>query len=314
MITENRNLQNKRTVAMLKIRAQVLRYAREWLDEHGYVEVQGPTIIPGFGMESGSFSVKYFDQEAYLVRGLHPYASAFVASLGKIYTVAPFFRAEKVRTQRHLTEYWRIEIAQQCELDAIIEVQEKLIGHVCRSLSRENEELLKCFDRSIADLAELRTPFCKLTYDEVVEILQRDGFAVFWGQKIAQEMERHLSLKFNSPFFVTKVPTASETFLYELDSERPELSLSVDLLAPEGFGEIGGGAQMITQKEVILSKMAEEGVGVADQEWYLGLIQDGLVPFSEFAIGVERLVQWICKLTTIEEAVAFPRLPGSAYP
>jgi asparaginyl-tRNA synthetase len=144
--------------------------------------------------------------------------------------------------------------------------------------------------------------------------LQKDDFDVFWGQKIDQELESHLSLKFDSPFFITKFPISSGTFLYEPDPERPELSLSVDLLAPEGFGEIGGGAQMIAQREVILEKMVEEGLGAAGREWFMSLMQHGVASFSEFAIGLERLVQWMCKLPGIEEAVAFPRLPGRAYP
>src|SRR3989304_6790974 len=134
---DGRDFRGEKTRAVLEIRAKVLRAAREWFDQHGYIEVQGPTIIPAVGDWPSSFEVKYFDKKAYLTQGLQPYANAFVASLGKVYTVAPTFRAEKLRTRRHLTEYWRIEVAQQCESDAIIGIQEKFVDYVCRNLSRE---------------------------------------------------------------------------------------------------------------------------------------------------------------------------------
>ena len=300
--------------AVLKIRAQVLRAAREWFDQHSYVEVQGPTIIPAVGDWPSSFEVKYFDKKAYLTQGLQPYANAFVASLGKVYTVAPTFRAEKLRTRRHLTEYWRIEVAQQCELDAIIGIQEKLVAHICRTLSETGVQMLKYFNRSVKDLAKVQTPFPRLTYDEAIDMLQRDGFNISWGQKLDWELENHISLRFNQPFFIMKFPIAIETFFHKSDPEKPELTLSADLLAPKGYGEIGSGAQRITEKEVMSDKMTEENIDPADQRWYMNFMQRGSIPHSGFAIGLERLIQWICKLPDIREASAFPRLPDNVYP
>ena len=302
---------NEKIMAIIKIRAKLLQAARFWLNQNDYVEVHGPTIIPAVGDWPSSFEVKYFDKKAYLTQGLQPYANAFVANLGKIYTIAPAFRAEKSPTRRHLTEYWRIEVAQQGELDTIIGIQEELVAHICHSLSKEAMETLKYFNRSVKDLDEIRTPFLRLTYDEVVGILQRDGLNISWGQKIDWELENHLSLRFNQPFFILKFPIGIETFFHKSDPEKPELTFSADLLAPEGYGEVGSGAQMITEREVMSKKMAEENIDPADQLWYMSFMQFDSVPHSGFAIGLERLIQWICKLTQIEEATAFPRLYGS---
>lgn len=304
---------NKKTLAILKIRAKLLRAARYWLDQNGYVEVNGPTIVPAVGDWPGYFEVKYFDRKAYLTQGLQPYSNAFVASLGKVYTIAPTFRAEKLRTRRHLTEYWRIEVAQQCELDTIIEVQEEIVAHICHSLSEEAIETLRCFNRSVKDLEKIRTPFHRLTYDEAINMLQKDGFNISWGQKLDWELENHLSLRFNQPFFIMKFPIGIETFFHKSDPEKPELTLSGDLIAPDGYGEIGSCAQMITDKEDLFKKMMEENIDLADQRWYTSFLQS-FVSHSIFVIGLERFIQWMCRLKDIAETSAFPRLPDSFYP
>jgi asparaginyl-tRNA synthetase len=313
-MVDGNNLQSEKSKAVMKIRAKLLDAARWWLSQHDYVEVHGPTIIPAVGDWPCSFEVRYFDKKAYLTQGLQPYANAFVASLGKIYTIAPTFRAEKLRTKRHLTEYWRIEVAQQCELDTIIGIQEELVAHICHSVSEEAVEMLRCFNRSVKDLAKVQTPFFRLTYDEAIDMLQRDGLNISWGQKLDWELENHLSLRFNQPFFIIKFPIGIQTFFHKSDPEKPELTLSADLLAPEGYGEIGSGAQRITEKEVMLKKMTEENVDPADQRWCMNFMQRNPAPHSGFSMGLERLIQWICKLGQIKEATAFPRLYDTVYP
>lgn len=299
---------DEKAVAVLKVRAKVLQAARCWLDQNGYVEVQGPTLIPEVGDWPGYFEVKFFDKKAYLTQGLQPYSNVFVASMGKVYTVAPTFRAEKLTSKRHLAEYWRIEVAQKGELDSIIEVQENLVSHICHSVAKEASQELECCNRSTEDLAKVKIPFPKITYDEAVEMLQEDRFDVCWGQKLDWELEKQLSLKFNQPFFISKFPIDVEMFFHKADPEKPELTLSVDLLASEGYGEIGSGLQMITEKEVITQKMAEENIDPSDQLWVMSFMRGDSVPQSGFAFGLERLVQWICKLTNISDAVAFPRV------
>jgi len=310
----DRDFQSEKNKAIMKIRAKVLDAARCWLNQNGYIEVHGPTIIPAVGDWPGSFEVKYFDKKAYLTQGLQPYARTFVASFGKVYTIAPTFRVEKARTRRHLTEYWRIEVAQKCDLDTIIKIQEELVAHICHSLSKDARVELKCLRRQVKDLCKVKKPFPRLTYDEVIDILQKDGFNVSWGQKLDWELENNLSLRFDQPFFITEFPVGVETFFFKSHPNRPELTLSVDLLAPEGYGEMGSGGQMIDEKKVLLKKMAEEKIEQGDQKWYINFMQYRTFPQSGFMIGLERLIQWICKLIHIKEASAFPRLLDSIYP
>jgi asparaginyl-tRNA synthetase len=310
-----RNLWSEKSIAVMKLRAKLLDAVRWWFNRHGYTEVHGPTIIPAVGDWPSSFEVKYFDKKAYLTQGLQPYADAFIAGLGKIYTIAPAFRAEKLRTRRHLTEYWRIEAeTPRSDLDGILGIQEGLVTDICCTLSKEAREELKCLRRNVGDLMKVQKPFPRLTYDEVVEMLQRDGFDISWGEQLNWELESHLSLRFNQPFFVTEFPVGIPTFFYKSHPKRPELTLSVDLFAPEGYGEIASGGQMIDEKEVLLKKMAEEKVELGDQRWYMDLRRYGSVPHSGFVVGLERLIWWICKLKHIREASAFPRLFDSIYP
>jgi len=311
----SRDLRSEKNRAIMKIRAKLLNAARCWFNRHDYIEVHGPTIIPAAGDRPNCFEVKYFDKKAYLTQGLQPYTDAFMASLGKIYTIAPAFRVEKLRTRRHLTEYWRIEAeAPQCDLGGVIRIQEELLTHICHSLSKEASEELNCLRRQAEGMMRVQTPFPKLTYDEVIEMLQKDGYNIQWGEELSWELENHLSLQFNQPFFITDFPISIGRFFYKPHPQRPELTLSADLLAPEGYGEIASGGQMIDEKDVLLRKMAEEKIEPEDQRWYMDLKQYGFIPNSGFVIGLERLVQWICKLKHIREASAFPRLFNSIYP
>ena len=188
------------------------------------------------------------------------------------------------------------------------------MSHICHSLSKEAGEMLKCFNRTVKDLERVQTPFHRLTYDEAIDLLQRDDFNVSWGQTLDWELETYLSQKFSQPFFIMKFPIGIETFFHKSDPEKPELTLSVDLLAPEGYGEIGSGLQMITEKEVMSKKMADQNIDPADQLLYMSFMQCSSVPISGFAIGLERLIQWICKLSHIKEATAFPKLYDNYFP
>jgi len=199
-------------------------------------------------------------------------------------------------------------------LDTIIGVQEQLVAPICHSLAKEAGEELEHLKLGVEDIEKVQTPFPRLTYDEAIDILQREGFSVSWGQRLDWELERHLSHRFSQPFFIVRFPVGIETFFHKPDPEKPELTLSADLLAPQGYGEIGSGAQRITEKKVLLQKMAEEKIDPADQRWYMGFMQYRAFPHSGFVIGLERLIQWMCKLVGIEEAIAFPRLYDRIYP
>jgi len=311
----NDNLWGEGKRAAIKIRAKILDAARSWFKGHNYVEVQGPIIIPATGDWPNYFEVKYFNKKAYLTHGLQQYAEVLMANLGRIYTIAPVFRAEKVRTHRHLTEYWCIEAEiPYCDLNGLIKIQEQLVGYICRSLSKEAEEELDSIQRDVKELRRIQAPFPQLTYDDAIKMLQKEGFSIQWGANLDWEHEKHLSLRFSKPFFISEFPIGIETFFYQSNPQEPGLTLSVDLFAPEGYGEISTGGQPTIEKEELLRKMKEEKIKPNEQKWYMDLKEIGCVPYSGFAIGVERLTRWICKLESIEEASAFPRLMDNIYP
>jgi asparaginyl-tRNA synthetase len=305
---------NEKMVAVLKVRAKVLQAARCWLDQNGYLEIQGPTLVPAVGDWPGHFEVKYFDKKAYLTQGLQPYADAFVASLGGVYTVAPSFRNEKMKTNRHLAEYWRIEVAQQVSFDRLIAVQEELLTHICCSLVAEAENELKYLGRSTEDLLRVKPPFCILTYEEAIETLQKYGKEICWGQEITWDLETYLSLRFDEPFFITEFPIGIHTLFYKSHPKEIGSTFTADLIAPEGYGEIGSGGQMEDEKNALARKMAEEKIEARDRRWYMSLRHPEVTPNSGFIIGFERLVQWIGKLEHINQATAFPRWADCIYP
>ena len=309
-------IRSKKMQTILRIRAKILKAARRWLELKGYTEFHAPILITA-ACEGGStlFSVKYFDRDAYLTQSWQLYAEAAIASLGKIYTVAPSFRAEKSRTRRHLTEYWHLEVEiPWCNLEGIMKVEEKLLTHICRTLCEEMPKELKALGREPEDLLRVEPPFTRITYDEVGGILQKDGVNFEWGDDLGWVEEKHLTLKFDSPFFVTHYPAGVKAFYHKPDPKRREVTLSVDLLAPEGYGEITGGGRRIDDLNELLMRMKEENLNPEDYKWYIDLRRYGSVPHSGFGLGVERTLAWICKLGHIRDAVAFPRLINRLYP
>lgn len=303
-------IRSKKMQTILKVRARLLRTARDWLEEQGYTEVHVP-ILTAAACEGGAtlFPVDYFGTEVYLAQSWQLYAEAVIASLGKIYTVAPSFRAEKSRTRRHLTEYWHLEVEEPfCDLEGTLKVQEELITHICHTLAKEAREELRVLGRDPKDMLGVKPPFERLTYDKVIEILQKDGMEINWGKDLGWEQEKVLARKFDQPFFVTHYPKGVKAFYHKPDPERPQVTLSADLLAPEGYGEIIGGGQRIHDLNELLERIKEEGLDPKDYEWYTDLRRYGSVPHAGFGLGIERTVAWICKLKHIRDAISFPRL------
>ncbi len=301
--------------AILRIRAAALSAMRSWFDSHGYLEVQVP-VLTSAAVEGGStlFEVKYFEGKAYLTQSWQLYAEALIASVGKIYTVAPSFRAEKSRTRRHLTEYWHVEAESPwMELDGIIKVEEELLTFVLQHLIKDCGVELKLFERNIEDLARVKPPFPRITYDEAIEkITGKSG--IKWGEDLGYEHEKLLTEYFDRPFFVTGYPKQVKAFYHKQDPGRPDVTLSVDMLAPEGYGEITGGGQRIEEYDALVARMREEGLDPRAYGWYLDLRKYGSVPHSGFGMGLERLVSWVCRLEHIRDAIAFPRLINRVYP
>ena len=298
---------NERKKAVIRVRAKILDAARTWFKEHNFTEVQGPILIPAIGDWPNYFEVKYYDKKAYLTQGLGPYAQILMANLGKIYTIAPAFRKEKRITNRHLTEYWQIEAEiPNGDLNDIIKTQEQLITHICQTIYREAQEELKNLPRNPKELKRIRPPFPKITYDEAIEILQKHGYNIQWGMTLEWEHEKYLSLQTQKPLFITEYPINPETYFYKTHPIKPATTLTTDLLAPEGYGELSTGGQPTTQKKELLKKMKQENITTQEQKWYIKLAESQIT-YAGFGIGLERIIQWICKLKEIKETIIFPR-------
>ncbi|MEM2341192.1 MAG: asparagine--tRNA ligase [Candidatus Bathyarchaeia archaeon] len=319
-LLDNRHLwiRSQKMQRILRIRAKFLKAAREWLDQNGFTEFHAPTLITA-ACEGGAtlFNVKYFDKEAYLTQSWQLYAEAAIASLGKIYTVAPSFRAEKSRTRRHLTEFWHLEVeVPWCDLDGIMKIEEEMLTYILHKLCEDPlvGRNLEAFGRSPKDLLKIEPPFLRITYDEVVKILNDEGIKFEWGKDLGWTEEKCLAQKFDKPFFVTHYPRTAKAFYHKPDPKRPEVTLSVDLLAPEGYGEITGGGQRIDDLNELLERIRENDLNPDDYKWYIDLRRYGSVPHAGFGLGVERTVAWICKLNHIRDAIAFPRMINRIYP
>ncbi|MCW3997828.1 MAG: hypothetical protein NWF10_04590 [Candidatus Bathyarchaeota archaeon] len=300
---------NKKMINTLKIKAKTVQTARQWFESNNYIEVQGPIIIPSHKEWPGYLPTKIFNKKAHLAQGLQPYDQVLVEKLEKIYTFAPTFRKE-TSNKNHLVEYWRIEVAQKTNLEGIIKVQEKLIEHICQNLSKTSKNTLSSLKR----LEKVKTPFQKLTYEKAIQTLQQHGSKIFWGQTIDGKEETELSEMFDQPFFITEFPINSQTYFYKTLKEKPQLTKSADLIAPQGYGELSSSAQRITSKKELAKKMQEIQANPKDQQWYLNLIKNTKAPQSGFAIGFERLIQWICNLKDITQTTPFPRTKEGIYP
>jgi len=317
-LLDNRHLwiRSQKMQTILRVRAKFLEATREWFKMNGYTEFHSPTIITA-ACEGGAtlFPVKYFDREAYLTQSWQLYAEAAIASLGKIYTVAPSFRAEKSRTRRHLTEYWHLEVeVPWCDLKCIMKIQEELLAYVLDVLCDEMSRELKYLGREPEDLRRMKPPYERITYDRAVEMLNEEGIQFNWGDDITWTHEKILTKRFDKPFFITHFPKGVKAFYHKRDPKRPEVTLSADLLAPEGYGEITGGGQRIDDAEELIRRIKEENLNPEDYKWYIDLRRYGSVPHSGFGLGVERAIAWICKLDHIRDAIAFPRLINRVYP
>ncbi|TLM98757.1 hypothetical protein FDZ71_16690 [bacterium] len=298
------------------MRALMIEESRRWLKDHGYLEVQVPILVSA-AVEGGStlFEVKYFDEKAYLTQSWQLYAEAMIVSLGKIYTLAPSFRAEKSRTRRHLTEYWHLELEEPwLDFEGLIKVEEELLLHICHRVADQAPDELKELGRDPDELASLKGPLPIITYDRAVELIRKSDSSFEWGTDLGYNQEKALTKEFTTPFFVTHYPKGVKAFYHMPDPERPEVTLSVDLLAPEGYGEITGGGQRIHDYEQLMQRIDEEHLSPEDYSWYLDLRKYGTVPHSGFGMGIERAVAWVCKLKHIRDAAAFPRLMNRIRP
>ena len=310
-------VRSRRMQAVLKIRHTVFGALHEYFRRSGYYEVQAPMFITA-AVEGGAtlFPVKYVDgSTVYLTQSSQFYLEALIYSLEKVYTIAPSFRAERSRTRRHLTEFWHCEAeVAWAGLEDIMRVEEELVSYVVERVLDSNQDELKLLGRSTEPLERCKPPFYRVSYDEALEILEGKGFKVAWGEDLGADEERALVEEFDKPVFVHRYPEKAKAFYHKNDPARPEVTLSADLLAPEGYGEIIGGGERIERLEELLEKIKRFGLREEDYEWYVDLRRYGTVPHAGFGLGIDRLVMWVAGLDHIVDAVAFPRTIRRVYP
>jgi asparaginyl-tRNA synthetase len=314
--------------AILRVRATVMAATREWLDSNGFIAMDTPILTPAAAEGTTTlFETEYFDEgKAYLAQTGQLYNEADIYAFGRVYCFGPTFRAEKSKTRRHLTEFWMLEpeIA-FCDLDGLMEIEEQMIMHIVQRVLRERGPELKSLGRDLSKLKEVKAPFPRISYDEAVSMLaeqwekesdleKKELLKFDWGTDFGAPHETALTSLFDKPIFVYGFPTAVKAFYMEPWPERPEVCKSVDLLAPEGYGEICGGSERISDHDLLLKRIHEQNLPESAFKWYLELRRYGSVPHSGFGMGVERVVAWLCGIEHIREAIPFPRTIKRVYP
>jgi asparaginyl-tRNA synthetase len=323
-LMEHRHLwvRTPRQAAILRVRAEIIKAARDFFDDRGFTLTDPPILTPAACEGTTTlFPVDYFEEQAYLTQSGQLYIEATAMALGKVYSFGPTFRAEKSKTRRHLTEFWMVEPeVAYATLDDIMELGEGLISFlVQRCLQRRRKEL-ETIGRDVSKLEGIKPPFPRLSYDEAVKMLQQAHekgaleTRFEWGGDLGAPDETYLSSQFDKPVMVHRYPAKVKAFYMEPDPQRPDLALCVDVLAPEGYGEIIGGSQRIGSYELLRQRIHEHGLPEEAFKWYLDLRRYGGVPHGGFGMGIERAVAWICGLEHVRETIPFPRMIYRMYP
>ncbi|MBW1990563.1 MAG: asparagine--tRNA ligase [Deltaproteobacteria bacterium] len=310
-------LRSPRQQAILRVRDEVCRACRDFFHERDFVLIDTPILTPTACEGTTSlFETDYLGRgKAYLSQSGQLYLEAAAMALGRVYCFGPTFRAEKSKTRRHLTEFWMVEAeAAFYTLEDLLALTEELVSYIVARVLAHREEELALLERDTAPLKAVTKPFPRLSYTEAVARLKEQGMKMEWGEDFGGDEETLLSRMFAAPVIVHRYPRRAKAFYMEADPENPELALCVDMLAPEGYGEIIGGSQRVADLEVLLARLQEYGLPREPFEWYLDLRRYGSVPHSGFGLGIERTVAWLCGLKHVREAIPFPRLLDRLYP
>ena len=310
-------IRTPRQASILRIRAEAIRAARNFMDGQGYTLTDAPVFTPAACEGTTTlFEVNYIDdQKAYLTQSGQLYVEATAAALGKVYTFGPTFRAEKSKTRRHLTEFWMLEPeAAYCHLEDMIHLGEGLVSAMVQSVVKNRARELETLERDIAKLEKVVPPFPRVSYDEAVKILQKAGNPTKWGDDFGGDEETLISRDFDKPVVIHRYPAAMKAFYMESDPQRPDLALSFDVIAPEGGGEIIGGGERQSSYETLVRRIREHQLPEEAFRWYLDLRRYGSVPHAGFGLGLERTVAWICGTEHVREVIPFPRMLYRVYP
>jgi len=314
--------------AILRIRATIISAIREWLDNNGFTLMDTPILTPAACEGTTTlFGTEYFDSGmAYLAQSGQLYNEANIFAFGKVYCFGPTFRAEKSKTRRHLTEFWMVEPEMAfCDLDGLMDVEEQFISHIVQRVLRDCRNELLSLGRDLSVLEKIVAPFPRISYDDALAKLAeiraetddpklKEQLNIQWGDDFGSPHETVLTKLFDKPVFVYGYPTGAKAFYMEPWPGRPDVSKSVDLLAPEGYGEITGGSERISDPDLLLERIREHKLPEDAFRWYIDLRRYGSVPHSGFGLGVERTVTWICGIDHIRETIPYPRLINRVYP
>jgi asparaginyl-tRNA synthetase len=304
-------LRSQRQHAIIRVRHEIITAVRNYFDSHGFTLVDTPIFTPAACEGTTTlFEVNYFDDEkAYLSQSGQLYSEATAMAFGKVYCFGPTFRAEKSKTRRHLTEFWMVEPEMAfADLEEVKRVAEEMVVYIVGRVLENRREELKVLERDITKLEAIKAPFVRLSYDDAVKNLQEHGSEIQWGSDLGGGDETILTQQFHRPIMVDRFPMAIKAFYMQPDPDRPEVAMGVDVLAPEGYGEIIGGGQRIHDPELLLRRIDEHNLPREAFNWYIDLRKYGTVPHGGFGMGIERCVAWICGLEHVRETIAFPRM------
>ena len=309
-------LRSSRQHAILKIRHEIVKACRDFFDDRDFVLVDTPIFTPNACEGTTTlFQTQYFEETAYLAQSGQLYGEAAAAAFGKVYCFGPTFRAEKSKTRRHLMEFWMVEPEVAfAELADVMELAEAFLVMIVQRVLEKRQEELKVLGRDVSKLEAITPPFPRITYREALDRIQKGGSAIQSGDDFGAEDETLLSNEYHKPLIVHRYPAAIKAFYMQSDPQQPDLAMCMDVLAPEGYGEIIGGGQRIHDYQTLVSRLKDHDLSEDAFRWYLDLRRYGSVPHAGFGMGIERAVAWICGLDHVRETIPFPRMLNRLYP
>lgn len=309
-------LRSSRPHAILKVRSEICKACRDFMEERDFTLIDAPIFTPAACEGTSTlFETDYFDQKAYLTQSGQLYMEAAAMAFGNVYCFGPTFRAEKSKTRRHLTEFWMIEPEMAyCDLDGDMQVAEEFVYYIVQRVLERRREELKILERDIGKLEKIVRPFPRLSYDEAIAQLHALGSDIEWGTDLGGDDETMLSQQYDAPIMVHRYPLDVKAFYMKEDPQDSRLALCVDMLAPEGYGEIIGGGQREDDLAVLERKINEHELPPEAFQWYTDLRRYGSVPHAGFGMGIERVVAWLCGLQHVRETIPFPRMLQRLYP
>lgn len=317
-LMDNRHLwlRSRQPYAIMKVRAEVEKACRDFFDERDFTLVDSPMFTPNAAEGSTTlFETKYFDRKAYLTQSGQLYSEAAIMSLNRTYCFGPCFRAEKSKTRRHLTEFWMVEPEMAfADIFDTMDLAEEFVEYLVQRALKNCRRELDILDRDITKLEAIQRPFPRITYDEALELLKKKGFDIKWGDDLGAPHETAIAEDYDQPVMIWRWPGESKAFYMKHDPEDDRYVWGVDVIAPEGHGEIIGGSQREENIDVLLARIEKEGLPKEDFEWFLDLRRYGSVPHSGFGLGLERTVGWICGTHHIRECIPWPRTMGRLKP